>query len=106
MSPLPRPFAPHAGHAADDQVRVFEMSKRTRAVDDVLRLPEREGFHSTADPAADRGAAAQRANGELLQLRCADRPDEGQRVRALRITTVDARHAASPEAGHAIATRG
>ena len=44
---------------------------------DVLRLPEGEGLHQAADAAADRRAAQERPDHQLLELRRADRSGEG-----------------------------
>ena len=49
VSPVQGPSAPHARHAADDEVRVSELSARARPADDLLRLSPREGLHPPAD---------------------------------------------------------
>ena len=46
---------------------------------DVLRLPEGEGLHQAADAAADRRAAQERPDRQLLELRRAGRSGEGLR---------------------------
>ena len=97
------PAAAHARHAADDAVRVPEVPQRSWPADDVLRLPAREGLHPPAHAAADRRAAAERADGQLLELRRARRSGNRRGLRALRLAAVDARHEAGRSAGRAAA---
>ena len=96
-NPAPRPAkCPRCGLRlllTDDRQRNTTFSiavrPRPRTADHVLRLPAREEFYPAAVGTADRRAAPQRADGQLLELRRPDR-SRTRRLRALRHAAVDA----------------
>ena len=72
--------------------------------DHVLRLPAREGFRAAAVAAAAGGAARQREDGQLLELRRPDRSGQRVGVRALRHANLDARRQTDRGGRHQPAT--
>src|SRR5687767_5999492 len=76
--------------AAQFEVRVLALSRRSRTPDVVLQLSAREGLHQAAVSRPDRGTSTKREKHQLLELWSAGRSGEGHGLRALQLSAFDA----------------